>query len=134
MNIDGSSNTTTLHFHGIREILRPWSNGVPYVSQCPLNPKETFQYGFNTVINGGPAGTYWYHSHVGSHRTNGAYGALIIKENKTDDRYDVDNATNTLVIQEWYESATNQTPVSILINGKRRVGEHKLSGSDEEIL
>ena len=73
-NIDGSTNTTTLHFHGIREIGRPWSDGVPYVSQCPLNPKESFQYGFNTVINGGPAGTYWYHSHVGSKRPNGAYG------------------------------------------------------------
>ena len=25
-------------------------------------------------------GTYWYHSHIGAQRSNGAFGALIIKE------------------------------------------------------
>ena len=25
-------------------------------------------------------GTYWYHSHIGSQRTNGVYGAFIIKK------------------------------------------------------
>ena len=27
-----------------------------------------------------PKGTYWYHSHVGAHRTNGVFGAFVIKE------------------------------------------------------
>ena len=27
-----------------------------------------------------PKGTYWYHSHVGAQRSNGVFGALIIKE------------------------------------------------------
>ena len=35
-------------------------------------------------------------------------------------------------ISSW--TATNQTPVSILIKGQGRVGEQKLAGSDEEIL
>lgn len=26
------------------------------------------------------SGTYWYHSHIGSQRTNGVYGAFIIKK------------------------------------------------------
>jgi len=137
-NIDGSTDVTTLHFHGIRELTRPWSDGVPYVSQCPLNPGDTFCYGFNSAIDGAPAGNYWYHSHVGNQRTNGAYGALIIKEKMpiknplgSDDV--IDDAKNTLLIQEWYESSFNQTPVSILINGQGRVAEKKLSGSDEEI-
>lgn len=26
------------------------------------------------------AGTHWYHSHVGSQRTNGAFGAFIVRE------------------------------------------------------
>jgi len=133
-NIDGSTNVTTLHFHGIREKTRPWSDGVPYVSQCPLNPGETFIYGFNSSIDGAPAGNYWYHSHVGAQRTNGAYGAVIIKEKKPIGKDIVDEANNTLLIQEWYQSATNQTPVSILINGKGRVADKKLAGSDEEIL
>ena len=31
-----------------------------------------------------PKGTFWYHSHVGPQRTNGAFGALIIKERPKD--------------------------------------------------
>ena len=90
-------------------------------------------YGFDTDKNGAPPGTYWYHSHVGAQRTNRAYGALIIKENATvpNDLFDVDDAKNTLVLQEWYKSSTNQTPVSILINGNGRVGEEILEGSDD---
>ena len=31
-------------------------------------------------IKADPKGTFWYHSHVGAQRTNGVFGALIIKE------------------------------------------------------
>eukprot|EP00092_Neocalanus_flemingeri_P019227 GFUD01020828.1.p1 GENE.GFUD01020828.1~~GFUD01020828.1.p1 ORF type:complete len:939 (-),score=141.75 GFUD01020828.1:668-3415(-) len=141
-NVDGSSEVTTLHFHGIREKNQPWSDGVPFVTQCPISSGDGFTYGFQTVDGDGappgtysPPGTYWYHSHVGSQRTNGAYGALIIKEKVKDDRIDVDNAKNTLVLQEWYESSTKQIPRSILINGKGRInGEAKykaMNGKDE---
>ena len=27
-----------------------------------------------------PRGTFWYHSHIGAQRTNGVFGAFIIKE------------------------------------------------------
>eukprot|EP00092_Neocalanus_flemingeri_P037131 GFUD01040419.1.p1 GENE.GFUD01040419.1~~GFUD01040419.1.p1 ORF type:complete len:1080 (-),score=178.77 GFUD01040419.1:196-3435(-) len=133
---DGSTSTSTLHFHGIGEKSRPWSDGVPFVTQYPVISGEDFIYGFNSVVDGAPPGTYWYHSHVGSQRTNGAYGALIIKDGGTDpkDRFDVDNATNTLVLQEWYESSIKQIPVSILINGHGRIGEEKnkvVDGDDE---
>eukprot|EP00092_Neocalanus_flemingeri_P037130 GFUD01040418.1.p1 GENE.GFUD01040418.1~~GFUD01040418.1.p1 ORF type:complete len:1040 (+),score=193.32 GFUD01040418.1:3-3122(+) len=135
-NTDGSTSTSTLHFHGIEEKSRPWSDGVPFVTQCPVISGDDFTYGFNSPVDGAPPGTYWYHSHVGSQRTNGAYGALIIKDNGTDPkgRFEVDNATNTLVLQEWYESSTKQIPVSILINGHGRIGEEKnkvVAGDDE---
>eukprot|EP00092_Neocalanus_flemingeri_P037132 GFUD01040420.1.p1 GENE.GFUD01040420.1~~GFUD01040420.1.p1 ORF type:complete len:791 (+),score=105.74 GFUD01040420.1:346-2373(+) len=144
--MDGSSNVTTLHFHGIREKTRPWSDGVPFVSQCPITPEGQnhpknhnpfpFPYGFNTDVDGAPAGTYWYHSHVGAQRTNGAYGALIIKEKGTYaivEKNIIDDAANTLVLQEWYESSTNQVPVSLLINGNGRIGELINTGDDEQI-
>eukprot|EP00092_Neocalanus_flemingeri_P093776 GFUD01119213.1.p1 GENE.GFUD01119213.1~~GFUD01119213.1.p1 ORF type:complete len:832 (+),score=108.53 GFUD01119213.1:2-2497(+) len=140
-NMDGSSDVTTLHFHGVREKTRPWSDGVPFVSQCPITPEcqkhknnhnpFPFPYGFNTDVDGAPAGTYWYHSHVGAQRTNGAYGALIIKEKGTNAI--IDDASNTLVLQEWYESSTNQVPVSLLINGNGRIGALMNTGDDEQI-
>ena len=33
-----------------------------------------------SFIQASPKGTYWYHSHVGTQRTNGLFGAVIIKE------------------------------------------------------
>ena len=89
-NADGSTSTTTLHFHGIREVGRvdqeekvfgPWSDGVPYVNQCPIETNSTFHYTFIATRNNfnAPPGTYWYHSHVGAQRTNGLQGALVIK-------------------------------------------------------
>ena len=87
-NSDGSPTTTTLHFHGIREVglwgqdeTGPWSDGVPFVNQCPIESKDTFHYKFKATSDhfNAPQGTYWYHSHVGAQRTNGLQGALVIK-------------------------------------------------------
>merc|ERR1712106_280699 len=129
-NIDGSDNTTTLHFHGIREKDRPWSDGVPHVTQCPILPGANFTYSFLAALYRGAdpgtftqSGTYWYHSHVGEQRTNGAYGALVIRPNKADIRrlYDFDNFEHTMLLQEWYKSPADRTIKSILINGKGRI-------------
>ena len=100
---------------------RPWSDGVEYVTECPIGRGENFTYGFDSN-SGAPPGTYWYHSHVESQRTNGAYAALIIKERSISSRFDVDDARNTLVIQEWYRSSSKRVPLSILTNGKGKVG------------
>ena len=140
-NADGSPDETTLHFHGIREVGRtvddevfgPWSDGVPYVTQCPVDFKKSFTYTFFAGRQGdkmnAPPGTYWYHSHVGAQRTNGLQGGLIIKDRKGfplgfpfeyGDVIDIP-CKQTLLVQEWYEETTCQAPVSILINGKGRV-------------
>ena len=63
----------------------PWSDGVPFVNQCPVpgghskSKDNTFTYTFRAGSNphskhddmNAPAGSYWYHSHVGAQRTNG---------------------------------------------------------------
>ena len=135
-NSDGSPNTTTLHFHGIREVgtseqqvFGPWSDGVPFVNQCPIGPGKKFRYKFKATSerrNAKP-GSYWYHSHVGSQRTNGLQGGLVIKPIQKymyGDNPVIDEPTNyTVVVQEWYISPTCQAPVSILVNGKSKVAE-----------
>ena len=54
----------------------PWMDGVGFVSQPPIVPGAHFDYTFKAF----PPGTHWYHSHVGAQRTDGLYGALVIKE------------------------------------------------------
>ncbi|KAK9166990.1 hypothetical protein Scep_002181 [Stephania cephalantha] len=35
-----------IHWHGIRQFGTPWSDGTASISQCPINPGETFVYRF----------------------------------------------------------------------------------------
>ncbi|XP_060076442.1 uncharacterized protein LOC132556068 [Ylistrum balloti] len=70
------SDTVAIHWHGLPQHNSPWMDGVAFVSQCPILPGQSFTYDFVAE----PKGTYWYHSHVGSQRTKGLNGALIIRE------------------------------------------------------
>src|SRR5207244_3632626 len=67
---------TTIHWHGLR-IPNPM-DGAPYVTQPPIQPKESFTYEF-TVPD---AGTYWYHPHAHSAEQvgRGLMGAFIVEE------------------------------------------------------
>jgi FtsP/CotA-like multicopper oxidase with cupredoxin domain len=64
----------TIHWHGMDV---PWTmDGVPFVTQKPVEPGTTFDYDFIAK----PAGTYWYHCHVDAahHVDMGMYGAFIV--------------------------------------------------------
>ncbi|MFC1664193.1 multicopper oxidase family protein [Pseudomonadota bacterium] len=67
---------TTIHWHGIR--LPNAMDGVPYVTQAPIAPGETFVYDF--VAD--DAGSFWYHPHTNSMEqvARGLSGALIVEE------------------------------------------------------
>lgn len=78
----------TLHWHGQHV---PYEmDGVPYVSQDPVEPDQSFTYEFVAK----PAGTYWYHCHVDAqhHIDMGMYGALIVDPQRAEDdpAYDQD--------------------------------------------
>ncbi|XP_062618572.1 uncharacterized protein LOC134280160 [Saccostrea cucullata] len=64
----------TIHWHGITQRGTPFMDGVDMISQCPILPKQTFEYRFVAS----PVGTHWYHSHTGSMRSDGLAGALIV--------------------------------------------------------
>jgi FtsP/CotA-like multicopper oxidase with cupredoxin domain len=67
---------TTVHWHGIR--LPNAMDGVPHVTQSPIQPGAQFTYEFECP----DAGTYWYHPHVRSFEqvARGLFGALIVEE------------------------------------------------------
>ncbi|XP_014787382.1 uncharacterized protein LOC106881493 [Octopus bimaculoides] len=70
------SEGTTIHWHGLHQRGTSHMDGVPWVTQCPILPGQTFRYEFNVT----QIGTYWYHSHLGTQRTMGHFGALILHE------------------------------------------------------
>jgi FtsP/CotA-like multicopper oxidase with cupredoxin domain len=67
---------TTVHWHGLR--VPNAMDGVPHLTQQPIQPGETFTYGFDVP----DAGTYWYHPHQRSFEQvgRGLYGPLIVEE------------------------------------------------------
>jgi len=84
---------TSVHWHGLR--LPNAMDGVPHLTQAPIEPGQSFDYRFKAT----DAGTYWYHSHVYSSEQieRGLYGALIVDEAE---RIDVDQDL-VLVIDDW---------------------------------
>lgn len=56
------NDSTTIHFHGIRQNGTPGSDGVPYFSQRPIPPGGSFLYRFKVHQQ---VGTFFYHAHVG---------------------------------------------------------------------
>ncbi len=75
-----TSEGVTIHWHGMHQKGTPWMDGVAFVSQAPITPGAVFQYRFVAA----PAGSHWYHSHLGAQRTDGLFGALIVREKSTD--------------------------------------------------
>lgn len=67
---------TTVHWHGVR--LPNAMDGVPGITQKPIQPGERFDYAFTPP----DAGTFWYHSHEDSlvQMGRGLAGALIVEE------------------------------------------------------
>lgn len=67
---------TTVHWHGLR--VPAAMDGVPYLSQAPIQPGETFRYDLPLL----DTGTFWYHPHFNSAEQvgRGLHGALIVDE------------------------------------------------------
>ena len=84
----------TIHVHGQSKPLA--MDGIPYLSQRPVEKDETFTYEF--TVN--RAGTHWYHCHVdsGHHVDMGMYGAFIVDPLKEKLKYDREY---TLILDEW---------------------------------
>ncbi|XP_063411957.1 uncharacterized protein LOC134694824 isoform X2 [Mytilus trossulus] len=68
------TDSTTIHWHGLHQKKTPWSDGVAFVTQCPILPGQNYTYKFNAK----PFGTSFYHAHIGDQRTMGLYGPLVI--------------------------------------------------------
>ncbi|CAK8566824.1 unnamed protein product [Lathyrus sativus] len=119
---------TVIHWHGIRQLDTPWADGTAAISQCAINPGETFHYRFKVDR----PGTYFYHGHYGMQRAAGLYGSLIVNlpENQTEP-FHYDGEFNLLLSDLWHTSSHEQEvglssapmrwigePQSLLINGR----------------
>ena len=69
--------STTIHFHGLT--VPNSMDGVPFLTQPPVEPGQTFTYSF-TIVD--PPGTYMYHTHMNAQyqMSHGLYGAFVVND------------------------------------------------------
>ncbi|KAI6685400.1 hypothetical protein NL676_031313 [Syzygium grande] len=123
-----STEGVVIHWHGIRQLGTPWADGTASISQCPINPGETFTYRFKVD----KVGTYFYHGHYGMQRAAGLYGSLIVLPGEGEkEPFHYNGEFNLLLSDWWHKSAREQEvglssvpfrwigePQSLLINGR----------------
>nr|KAG5686608.1 hypothetical protein BaRGS_006282 [Batillaria attramentaria] len=96
---DLPSEGLTIHWHGLHMTNNAYNDGVAFVTQCPILPGQTFTYTFTAETTG----TYWYHSHIGSQRTMGILGPLIVREKQSQSPLQ----ERVLVLQDWNHDVTS---------------------------
>ncbi|KAF7018646.1 hypothetical protein CFC21_031912 [Triticum aestivum] len=64
----------TIHWHGVDQPRNPWSDGPAYITQCPIQPGNTFTY---RIIFSEEEGTLWWHAHSDFDRAT-VHGAIVI--------------------------------------------------------
>ncbi|XP_024373525.1 L-ascorbate oxidase [Physcomitrium patens] len=107
------------HWHGIYQKGTPYYDGAAYVSQCPINPGETFTYKFKVDR----AGTYFYHGHFGMQRSAGLYGSLIVTlpdHKKEPFSYD---GEHRLLLNDWWHKSIYEQELGLNSVPFRFVGE-----------
>lgn len=90
--------STSLHWHGL--FLPNKEDGVPYLTQMPIEPNQTFTYRFPII----QSGTHWYHSHSGLQEQIGMYGSLVLLKKKDDPtfRKGIDDLPAVpIILSEW---------------------------------
>lgn len=122
----------SVHWRGQPNYEAPYMDGVAMITQCPINSFTTFQYKFRASS----AGTHLYHAHSDTDRSDGLFGALIVRQaDKLEPHrklYDIDDKSHVILISEWSDdmsttlTPTDDTPKGILINGQ---GQSKTSSS-----
>lgn len=116
------------HWHGVLQHGTPWMDGVPMLTQCPIQSPNMFRY----VFVAREAGTKFYHSHSGHNKVNGMYGPLIVREPEEDEpntlEYECDLEEHHIMLADWLHmlaemfvpglQTINNLPKSILLNGR----------------
>jgi manganese oxidase len=108
---------TTIHWHGLEIPIE--MDGMPFISQPPVKPGESFVYEFTLHQNG----TFFYHSHGAMQEMMGMIGLFIIHpKNPNQPAVHKDFG---IILQEWALLPNNTVPNTfsmefnwLTINGK----------------
>ncbi|KAH8948336.1 hypothetical protein BDL97_11G089100 [Sphagnum fallax] len=104
----------TIHWHGVRQLRTGWYDGVPYVTQCPLQQNASFTYRFQLLNQ---TGVLWYHAHTSWHRAS-IHGAIIVQPRKNVFYpFTTPSKEFTIILGEWWNTDVEQVIADALARG-----------------
>ncbi|EEF31987.1 laccase-4 [Ricinus communis] len=93
----------TIHWHGVRQLLTGWADGPAYITQCPIQPGQSYLYNFTLT---GQRGTLLWHAHISWLRTT-VHGAIVILPKKgVPYPFPKPNKEKLIVLGEWWKTDT----------------------------
>ncbi|CZT07190.1 related to laccase precursor [Rhynchosporium agropyri] len=101
-----TTNGTSIHWHGFRQLNNCLNDGANGVTECPIAPGSSRTYSFRAT----QYGSSWYHSHFGSQYANGVTGTIQIN-GPTSLPYDID--LGVFPITDWYYGAADQIQLRV---------------------
>ncbi|XP_021757605.1 laccase-4-like [Chenopodium quinoa] len=102
----------TIHWHGIRQIRTGWSDGPAYVTQCPIQPGQTYTYNFTLT---GQRGTLFYHAHILRATVHGAI--VILPKLGVPYPFPKPDKENVIILGEWWKSDVEAVINQVLKSG-----------------
>ncbi|CAK8565883.1 unnamed protein product [Lathyrus sativus] len=93
----------SIHWHGVKQLRTGWADGPAYITQCPIQPSQTYLYNFTLT---GQRGTLWWHAHVLWLRST-VHGAIVILPKLgVPYPFPKPHMEQVIVLGEWWKSDT----------------------------
>ncbi|KAK4270455.1 hypothetical protein QN277_023491 [Acacia crassicarpa] len=97
------SYNVSIHWHGVRQLRTGWSDGPAYITQCPIEPGQSYVYNFTIT---GQRGTLLWHGHINWLRAT-VHGAIVILPKRgVPYPFPKPHEEKVLVLAEWWKSDT----------------------------
>ncbi|XP_022983313.1 laccase-4-like [Cucurbita maxima] len=93
----------SIHWHGIRQLRTGWADGPAYITQCPIQPGQSYVYNFTIT---GQRGTLFWHAHILWLRATVHGGIVILPKLGVPYPFPTPHKEAVLVLAEWWKSDT----------------------------
>ncbi|XP_073281680.1 laccase-4-like [Primulina huaijiensis] len=93
----------SIHWHGVRQIRTGWADGPAYITQCPIQPGQSYVYNYTIT---GQRGTLLWHAHILWLRAT-LHGAMVILPKRgIPYPFPKPDHEAIVILAEWWKSDT----------------------------
>ncbi|KAM7463988.1 hypothetical protein LguiA_032109 [Lonicera macranthoides] len=91
----------SIHWHGIRQLRTGWADGPAYITQCPIQPGQSYVYNFTIT---GQRGTLLWHAHILWLRATVHGGIVVLPKRGVPYPFPKPHKEVVVILGEWWKS------------------------------